>query len=78
MNEFRLSCGRARRTVKRASAAGGDDNLAHALMEWAAEFEPDLLLLGEELPSITSASRLSLEELKKEVCICMHRTLFLM
>eukprot|EP00904_Undaria_pinnatifida_P003797 jgi/Undpi1/13418/HiC_scaffold_8.g03077.m1 len=55
------------RTVKRASAGGGNDNLVHALTEWAAESEPDLLLLGSDLPTVASASRLSLEDLKKEV-----------
>ncbi|CAN0459323.1 unnamed protein product, partial [Ectocarpus sp. 12 AP-2014] len=56
-----------RRTTKRAFAGGGDDNLAHSIMEWAAKSEPSLLSLGEDLPLAAKASRLSLDDLKKDV-----------
>ncbi|CAM9736463.1 unnamed protein product [Ectocarpus fasciculatus] len=56
-----------RRTTKRSFAGGGDDNLAHSIMEWAAKSEPSLLSLGEDLPLAAKASRLALDDLKKEV-----------
>ncbi|CBN78210.1 conserved unknown protein [Ectocarpus siliculosus] len=55
-----------RRTTKRPFAGGGDDNLAHSIMEWAAKSEPSLLSLGEDLPLAAKASRLALDDLKKE------------
>ncbi|CAM9600608.1 unnamed protein product, partial [Ectocarpus sp. 8 AP-2014] len=57
----------SRRTTKRSFAGGGDDNLAHSIMEWAAKSEPSLLALGEDLPLAAKASRLALDDLKKEV-----------
>ncbi|CAB1097569.1 unnamed protein product [Ectocarpus sp. CCAP 1310/34] len=56
-----------RRTTKRPFAGGGDDNLAHSIMEWAAKSEPSLLSLGEDLPLAAKASRLSLDDLKTNV-----------
>lgn len=56
-----------RRTTRRDSAGGGEDNLIHALLEWASTEEPSLLELGQDLPNVSSASRLSLDEINKEV-----------
>lgn len=56
-----------RRFSKRPLAGSGDDNLAHAIMEWAAESEPSLLSLGDDLPRAAEASRQGLEDIKKKV-----------
>lgn len=37
------------------------------IMEWAEQAEPSLLSLGEDLPLAAAASKLSLDDLKKEV-----------
>ncbi|CAM9538856.1 unnamed protein product [Scytosiphon promiscuus] len=58
-----------RRTNKRALAGQGDDNLAHMIMEWAEKAEPSLLSLGEDLPLAAEASKLGLDDLKKEVLV---------
>lgn len=36
-------------------------------MEWASTYEPSLLSIGDDLPKASSASRLGLDDLKKEV-----------
>lgn len=65
--------------MKRKLAGSGDDNLLHTLLEWARESEPSLLLLEEDLPSARGASRLSLEDLKKEVsCSALCRTKYIL
>ena len=56
-----------RRTTKRENSGGGEENLVHAMVEWASVSEPSLLLLGEDLPRAASASKLKLDELRKEV-----------
>lgn len=56
-----------RRTKKRDIAGVGDDNLLHALLEWADKEEKSLLTLSEDLPTASRASRLCLDDLKKEV-----------
>lgn len=63
----------SRRTTKRPFAGGGDDNLAHSIMEWAAKSEPSLLSLGEDLPLAAKASRLSLDDLKTDVSTAVTR-----
>lgn len=58
--------GISRRTTKRENS-NREENLVHAVVEWASVSEPSLLLLGEDLPRASSASKLKLDELKKEV-----------
>lgn len=53
-------------------AGGGDENLVHTLLEWANKEEPGLLALSDDLPTASSASRLSLDDLKKEVKMPSH------
>lgn len=38
-------------------------------MEWAENTEPSILSLGEDLPLAAEASKLGLDDLKKEVCL---------